>query len=63
MPRGVGDFIGILTVAPIAMLWARQDVGQEWNARRRTPMLAALSSMLLIGRNGDSNFAAADWIA
>ncbi|MBA0271235.1 MASE1 domain-containing protein [Stenotrophomonas sp. BSUC-16] len=57
----VGDFIGILTVAPIAMLWARQDLGQEWNAGRKTPMLAALSSMLLIGIAATQ--LPADWVA
>jgi hypothetical protein len=36
----VGDFIGILTVAPIAMLWARQDGGVERSTKNL--MLAAL---------------------
>ena len=56
----VGDFIGILTVAP-SPCCGRGRTGQEWNARRKTPMLAALSSMLLIGIAATQ--LPADWIA
>lgn len=45
----VGDFIGILTVAPLALLWARRHAEPEWTTAFRRQTLAALSLMLLLG--------------
>jgi hypothetical protein len=45
----VGDFIGILTIAPLALLWARRQAEPEWTTAFRRQTLAALSLMLLLG--------------
>lgn len=45
----VGDFVGILTIAPLALLWARRHAEPEWTSSFRGQTIAALSLMLLLG--------------
>lgn len=45
----VGDFIGILTVAPLALLWARRNTEPAWTSRLLTPIIGALGLMILLG--------------
>lgn len=45
----VGDFIAILTVAPLALLWARRNVEQGWKTIFTGPTAVALSVMTLLG--------------
>jgi hypothetical protein len=45
----VGDFIGILTVAPLAMLWATRHSAPDWTAAFFKPVVAALSLMAFLG--------------
>jgi hypothetical protein len=45
----LGDFIGILTVAPLALLWIRRHPDRYWAARRSVPTAACLSMMLVLG--------------
>lgn len=44
----LGDFTGILTLAPLAMLWIRRNTEQERRARSRAT-LAPLAVLLLLG--------------
>lgn len=45
----VGDFIGILTVVPLALLWASRRTELAWTGRFLTPSIAALALMILTG--------------
>ncbi|REN09189.1 hypothetical protein DSI41_21380, partial [Mycobacterium tuberculosis] len=45
----VGDFIGILTVVPLALLWASRRTELTWTGRFLTPSIAALALMILTG--------------
>lgn len=45
----VGDFIGILTVVPLALLWASRRAELPWTGRFLTPSIAALALMILTG--------------
>ncbi|MDT3500913.1 MASE1 domain-containing protein [Stenotrophomonas maltophilia] len=45
----VGDFIAILTVAPLALLWARRKAGMSWRTGTFGPTAVALSVMILLG--------------
>lgn len=45
----VGDFIGILTVAPLALLWAKRHTEPPWTRRFLAPSVAGLALMILIG--------------
>lgn len=45
----VGDFIGILTVAPLALLWAKRHTEPAWTSRLLTPIIAALALMIMLG--------------
>lgn len=45
----LGDFIGILTIAPLALLWMRRNTGIEWGAGFRLPTSTCLSLMLVLG--------------
>ncbi|WMJ68563.1 MASE1 domain-containing protein [Stenotrophomonas sp. 24(2023)] len=45
----LGDYIAILTVAPLAVLWSRRHSMYEWRFWRSSPTIAALSLMLGLG--------------
>lgn len=45
----LGDFIGILTVTPLALLWMRRSAGLTWKQRDVAPISACLGLMLLLG--------------
>nr|WP_319020622.1 MASE1 domain-containing protein [Stenotrophomonas rhizophila] len=45
----VGDFIGILTVVPLALLWASRRTEPAWTGRFLAPSIAALALMILTG--------------
>lgn len=45
----VGDFIAILTVAPLALLWAKRDAEAGWKTLFTGPAAVALSLMSLLG--------------
>jgi len=45
----LGDYIGILTLAPLALLWTKRGVPYDWLAWRAPPTLIALSSLLVLG--------------
>ncbi len=45
----VGDFIGILTLAPLALLWTRRTGNARWTSGFAPPALAALTLMAIIG--------------
>ncbi len=45
----LGDYIAILTVAPLAVLWSRRHAMYEWRLWRSPPTLAALAVMLGLG--------------
>jgi len=45
----VGDFIGILTVVPLALLWASRRTELAWTGRFLTPSIAALAQLILTG--------------
>ncbi|WP_313343429.1 MASE1 domain-containing protein [Stenotrophomonas sp.] len=45
----LGDFIGILIVAPLALLWLRRSTHADWGVRFLVPSGACLSLMLLLG--------------
>ncbi|MFL9583067.1 MASE1 domain-containing protein [Stenotrophomonas sp. AB1(2024)] len=45
----LGDFIAILTVAPLALLWVRRSAHKEWGTRFLVPASACLALMLLLG--------------
>lgn len=45
----LGDFIGILTIAPLALLWAKRNAEPEWTTALLGPTLAALGLMVLLG--------------
>lgn len=45
----LGDFIGILTIAPLALLWIRRNTGSEWGTAFLVPTIACLSLMLMLG--------------
>ena len=45
----VGDFIGILTVAPLALLWVRRRSESDWAAGFFKPTGMALGLMMLLG--------------
>lgn len=45
----LGDYIAILTVAPLALLWMRRHSGYGWSAWRLPPTLAALCSLCVLG--------------
>jgi len=45
----LGDYIGILTLAPLALLWTKRGVPYDWLSWRAPPTVIALSSLLLLG--------------
>lgn len=45
----LGDYIAILTVAPLAILWSRRHSRYEWRFWRSPPTVAALALMLVLG--------------
>ncbi|KAG0920744.1 hypothetical protein G6F32_015446 [Rhizopus arrhizus] len=45
----LGDYIAILTVAPLAVLWSRRHAMDEWGRWRSPPTVAALAVMLGLG--------------
>lgn len=45
----VGDFIAILTVAPLALLWAKRNTEPLWRTISTGPTAVALSTMTLLG--------------
>ncbi|PTT64163.1 MASE1 domain-containing protein [Stenotrophomonas sp. HMWF003] len=45
----LGDYIGILTLAPLALLWTKRGVPYDWLAWRAPPTVIALSSLLVLG--------------
>lgn len=45
----LGDYIAILTVAPLAVLWSRRHAMYEWRLWRSPPTIAALAVMLGLG--------------
>jgi hypothetical protein len=45
----LGDFIGILTTVPFALLWMRRNTGIHWIASHRIPTVACLTAMLIPG--------------
>lgn len=45
----LGNFIGILTIAPLAMLWIRRKGGTTSDASRRFPAGACVALMLILG--------------
>ncbi|WP_448142996.1 MASE1 domain-containing protein [Stenotrophomonas bentonitica] len=44
----LGDFMGILTLAPLALLWTRRNTDQTWHARSSTAY-SALTALLVLG--------------
>lgn len=45
----LGDYIGILTIAPLALLWAKRDLAYDWRDWSRPPTAIALSSLPILG--------------
>lgn len=45
----LGDYVGILTIAPLALIWAKRDVAYDWGPWRRPPTVIALSSLTILG--------------
>ncbi|WP_429622646.1 MASE1 domain-containing protein [Stenotrophomonas sp. AN71] len=45
----VGDFIAILTAAPLALLWAKRNIESNWKTIFTGPTAVALSLMMLLG--------------
>lgn len=45
----LGDFLGILTVAPLAMLWVRRDARVAWGVVHLWPSVVAIMIMLALG--------------
>lgn len=45
----LGDYIAILTIAPIALLWSRRHVQHGWGSWLRAPTMAAMTILLLLG--------------
>jgi glucose-6-phosphate-specific signal transduction histidine kinase len=45
----LGDFIGILTLAPLALLWVRRNTLVDWSSRMIVPTSISLSMMLVLG--------------
>lgn len=45
----VGQFIGILTVAPLALLWMRRGSGWEWTRRHRAASLGSAALITAFG--------------
>ena len=45
----LGDYIAILTLAPIALLWSRRHSPYDWNSWRLAPTIASLSLLLSLG--------------
>ncbi len=45
----VGDFIGILTAAPLALLWVRRHVVAEWTSCFLAPAMLGLTAMAVLG--------------
>lgn len=45
----LGDFIGIITLAPVALLWMRRRSGTHWTGKHSIPAIACLVSMLALG--------------
>ncbi|MGH8036235.1 MAG: MASE1 domain-containing protein [Stenotrophomonas sp.] len=45
----LGDYLGILTIAPLALLWFLRNSGQEWNRAWLRPTVASLLVMLALG--------------
>lgn len=45
----LGDYIAILTVAPLALLWMRRGSGYDWTGWRLPPTAAALLSLCVLG--------------
>jgi len=45
----LSDYIAILTVAPLALLWIRRHSGYDWTTWRRRPTIAALTSLGMLG--------------
>ncbi len=41
----LGDYIAILTVAPLALLWIRRHSGYDWSAWRLRPTIVALCAL------------------
>ncbi|MEG0184889.1 MAG: MASE1 domain-containing protein [Stenotrophomonas sp.] len=45
----VGDFIGILTLAPLALLWTRRTSNSRWTSGFAPPAVAAMALMAMLG--------------
>lgn len=45
----LGDFIGIMTLAPVALLWMRRRTGSHWTTKHSISAIACLVSMLALG--------------
>lgn len=45
----LSDYIAILTVAPLALLWMRRRSNYDWTVWRRRPTFAALASLGVLG--------------
>jgi glucose-6-phosphate-specific signal transduction histidine kinase len=45
----IGDYLGILTVAPLAMFWIRRNSGQGWDRASLWPSVASILVMLALG--------------
>lgn len=44
----LGDYIGILTLAPLALLWTKRGARYDWQAWRGLPTIIALSFLLVL---------------
>lgn len=45
----LGDYIGILSIAPLALLWLKRNAHYDWRAWCLPPTVASLVSLLLLG--------------
>lgn len=45
----LGDYIAIITVVPLALLWSRRSAGHDWSSWRQWPTLAPLAALLVLG--------------
>lgn len=45
----LGDFIGILTLVPLALLWLRRSTHREWVRKPSGPMFTCLALILILG--------------
>ncbi len=44
----LGDYIGILSVAPLALLWLKRNAHYDWRAWCHPPTIASLASLLIL---------------